>query len=204
MKKLLIILVVLINTNCSKAQSTSSIDFIGEMDQTELYTLTTGSLGLVYGSDGYFPDVVVKGKEDNPYGDISLYMIHKDGGQEWVKKEMLNPKYSCPNRINGDCDNNNVRIACARLLVEDKSKLIDFAKWVFFIDKKYLVPFTEQGDTGMVTTYNTKDNSLFEVIVYQQLPGETVWTELERRTVNDDELSEWESDFIKSKEQKYN
>ncbi len=203
MKKVLVFLIiVIINLSCEKAKA--QVNFIDEIDKNQFQVMDVNSLGIVGARDWYNPDPTLGGAQTNIYGEFSLSMIHKDGGQEWVMSQLTKPALPCPSRYNNKCGSNNVRIAIHRLLVEDKVKLIEFSKWVFFIDKQYLEPFTEGTDEGMVTTYGTKENSSFEVILYQQLSGETVWTEVERRMVNDDGFSDWESSFIESKEKEYN
>ena len=204
MNKILMPLIVIVILSCTKTQTTSTIDFVQEIDKTQFSVMGINSLGMITSNDFYDSGVTQTGVENNPYGNFNMFMIHQDGGQEWVMSELEKSAYTCPTRYNGSCDANNVRIAANRLLIEDQNKLIEFAKWVFFIDKQFLESFTEETDGGIVTTYNTIDNSSFEVVLYQQLPGETVWIQIDIQTVNDDQFFDWKINFRKYKEEKYN
>jgi hypothetical protein len=202
MDRIIIILIVLINLSCEKAKA--QIDFIDEIDKNQFQVMSTNSLGMIGTTDWYNPNPVEGGEQTNIYGEFTISMIHKDGGQEWVMSQLTKSTLPCPSRYGNKCGDKNVRIAAHRLLIEDKAKLNEFAKWAFYIDKQYLFPFTEEAEGGTSTSYFTKENTKFEVVLYQQLPGETVWTEIDRRMVNDDEYLDWESSFKKAKAKEYN
>jgi hypothetical protein len=126
------------------------------------------------------------------------YLIHKNGGDWWYQEA----KRRFPNE-KGTRDRYLSHYTVAeRLLKEDKDSLKNYNKWVYFIDIKDLFVTTEKdGDTGkdMLAVYPTFKKPI-EVIMYQQIAGERVWREVDRKicqTLN--EFTDWESSFIKKK-----
>ena len=190
----------------SKAQTYSSVDFLNYVGTSQnAYPNNSGmiKIGSVYNEDG------------NTFGNATIYLIHKDGGINWVKETFVRfPKATYGSQP--------PYTAGKRLLNEDKADQIEFAKWAFVIDKQYMeskmVTYDQDGgdnfdadgnliDQVTVEEWLVKENTPIEVVLYEQLAGETQWRELERRSYADDMAfyeSDWKTNFRKEKEAEYN
>ena len=176
------------------AQSYAPVDFV---DYLGVYqNAIPDNAGMIQVECAYNED-------GDDFGNVTIHLIHKDGGVDWVKETFTRFPIPAGEKYYDDPP----FTAGKRLLNEDKVDLIEFAKWAFFIDKQYLESFTETVEGGDYTSWSPKDDTPLEVILYQQLPGEAKWLEMERKSFNDVEAywnSDWESNFTKAKAKEYN
>ena len=148
-------------------------------------------------------DVCYKSNSNNA-GNAKVFMIHKNGGRWWYNYA----KKMYPNERSNTGRFLSHYLVAEHLMKEDSTKLKEYNKWAFFIDKKDLIKEYEAGEDGNPKAYYTMiDNSEYEAILYQQLAGENKWIELERRRFKtgdkfkegDPYLGSWETDFINNK-----
>lgn len=172
-------------------------------------------------------------KKGNKAGNAFVYLIHKNGGQWWIEDAKKRfPNLDAPlNRRAAYARWNAVE----RLLKEDSLLLKDFNKWAFFIDKQYLHPLPPDGDDWIQVNekgdyylpseaeiqkmqmeqldYDTKPNTIIEVVLYEQKAGSNVWTAIDKKKFKTDadgdaiepidpktgKQSCWECDFMRQK-----
>ena len=146
-----------------------------------------------------------KRKLTNPYGEAIVCMLHKNGGKWW--SEQAKKKFS----ESIVAENRYAKI----VILKDTSLLIDYNKWAFVVDKKYLQPakMQEEGDynpddpTGERSKntifYEVPKGKKYEAILYEQKAGSNVWIELERKELisgeNKETIKDWQEELMKKK-----
>jgi len=182
----------------SCAQATKEISKLSEDIMNSARNISANSKGVVHLETSFRV-------KNNNVGNADIYLIHKNGGNWWVKQA----KKKFP-------DNYYAEGFYATSLIENDSSWSDsYHKWAFFIDKKYLEPQLESAEGGEFTSYYPKKNSKIVVILFEQKAGNSEWTAIDSITYKTDSegneiktsdekgsyylSSEWESNFIKQK-----
>ena len=189
MKKYILSIIVLFATlNCNSQPKTINIDFLKYV--TRYMPDTTGEItcGPLCKENGTI------------IGIFEGYLIHSNGGSWWYNQ--------AKKRFPKDRGSRNKYLShysvAERLLRDDRDSLKNYNKWVFFTDMKYLYKSNYlHGETGKeIESVQYLKDKPFEIVLYQQLAGETKWLEIERRIFDNKKKQskiKWESNFIKER-----
>jgi hypothetical protein len=132
---------------------------------------------------------------ENPYGNAQIYMIHKNGGDWWLNKAK---------ELNPDKPYSQLLYAEELYKSQDSTKLNDYCKWAFYIDKKYLKAETSGGGEKDVVYTSYFPTYPYTVVLYEQKAGSDKWVEIDRKTFQSEEEKikencEWECGFYNNK-----
>lgn len=188
-KNIVLILVMVFANNCAQTNKNAPMDFV-EYNGDLKYSASSGD-GIVYFRcyHGYSDD------SENPYGNARVYMIHKNGGNWWMKQAKKEfPEMAYPEDWYVENLYKN----------EDSMKLEDYHKWAFFIDKKYLKAETSGGGEKDVVYTSYFPTYPYTVVLYEQKAGSDEWVEIDRKTFHSEEEKikencEWECRFYNNK-----
>ena len=196
MKKILVLLIIVCCTNgCAQIKKEEKInDDFRPMN----FLINNGDLKYSAGKNGMIRFRCYYGESfesENPFGNAQVYMIHKNGGDWWMKqaKEKY-PEMPYPE----DWFVEDLYKS------QDTSKLNDYHKWAFYIDKKFLKAETSGGGEKDIVYTSYHPTYPYTVILYEQKTGSDKWLEIDRKTFQSEEEKikencEWECGFYNNK-----
>jgi hypothetical protein len=151
----------------------------------------------------YHPDSL------NKYGKSKGFMIHKKGIKYWFNYAQKKYKEIVFSKNYGYSN------AAKMLKGKDRNLLINFDKWMFFIDAKYLTKGINDGERDandpnlgkpFPDNYVLDETKDYEILLLEQKAGQKTWNEIDRKKINIYKMSEegqWESAFRKNTLKKY-